>query len=657
MVAGLLALAIVGASVVGFILVDEVKKADDRRAAGGPVLVLHGRLEAALVDAVGRVVGTAGSIGAEVDPPPPSFDSMAARVLAPTTPVLALAVPRNGGVVVGATARAANEPGLATGEDLNRDPALRSVLARARDAGSVQSSGRVDIAGQPYALIAQPLYDPAGTYRTTAQLRAGLTGYVLGLVDLRRTLATAAQGTGLVAALRDDAGHAAVVTGAAGPEPFRPRDVRLAGRTWQLQLTSTTRFGSGARLPWAVLAGGLLLAAAVAVASREILRRGRVMAHAAEARSRELELVAETGPLLQQSLELAELVPAFAVKLSDDFQLDAVAVTLIEGERAVEVFSLGTWIHSGETLTLPLQRSGRKVGDLRVRSRRAFDVSGRAALRTVAELLAAALGNVQLFAREQETVRQLRDLDRMKNDFVSTITHELRTMVTAIAGFADLLDQRWDVLTESQQRDFVGRITRNSASLRQLVDDMLEFSRAERLMLALEPVAVDLGDAVAALVEQMSSLLTDHHVRLALATDVEAVVDPRALERIIANLLSNAAKYAPADTEVTVAVDRNGTMARLAVSDQGPGIPVEERDRVFARFYRGDNTVTRETRGAGVGLAVVRELVERLGGDVAIEDADGGGARIVVLLPVPHPSTDRLQLIDVSQGESDDRSS
>jgi signal transduction histidine kinase len=543
------------------------------------------------------------------------------------------------------------------GIDLAGDPSLRPVLARARDQAAARSLGRFEVGSRAYALIAQPIYDPNKAYRTVADLRAGLLGYVVGLVDLQRALQSATRGTDVIAQLRDADGTTLVATADPGVQSITPRDVRFAGTTWRLELTSTNRFGGGARLPWLVAAMGLLLAAGVAGTVAAMIRRGRAMRHAADARSRELQLVAETGPLLQQSLELADLVPAFAVKVADDFDLDAVAVTLIEGDQPVEVFSLGTWTSAGEIITLPLQRGGREVGQLRLRARRSLDAASLAALRAVAELLAAALGNVRLFGQEQETVRRLREVDRMKNDFVSTVTHEVRTMVTAIAGFADLLDQRWEALTEEQRHDFIGRISRNSASLRQLVDDMLEFSRADRLTSSLVATTVNLAEAVGGLAEQMSSLLDRHVVRLDLAPDVVADVDPRALERIVANLLSNAGKYAPAGSTVTVAVDREDGMARIAVSDEGPGIPAEERERVFARFYRGVATAGTQTRGAGVGLAVVRELVERLGGSARIETADGGGARFVILLPVPKSATQHRHLIDVSQGDTDDHSS
>ena len=112
-----------------------------------------------------------------------------------------------------------------------------------------------------------------------------------------------------------------------------------------------------------------------------------------------------------------------------------------------------------------------------------------------------------------------------------------------------------------------------------------------------------------------------------------AFTDPDAVERILGNFLSNAAKYSPPGTTITVAVEPSGSRALLAVSDQGPGIPADERTRVFTRFYRSETEATHRTRGAGIGLAIVKEFADRLNASVAVESAAGGGARFVALFP------------------------
>ena len=147
------------------------------------------------------------------------------------------------------------------------------------------------------------------------------------------------------------------------------------------------------------------------------------------------------------------------------------------------------------------------------------------------------------------------------------------------------------------------------------------------------PRVVSLSDLVQQTAEQLASLLDQHHLTLDIQPDVIAFTDPDAVERILGNFLSNAAKYSPPGTTITVTVEPSGARACLAVSDEGPGIPADERTRIFTRFYRSETEATHRTRGAGIGLAVVKEFADRLNASVSVDSADGGGARFVALFP------------------------
>jgi two-component system, OmpR family, sensor histidine kinase KdpD len=153
---------------------------------------------------------------------------------------------------------------------------------------------------------------------------------------------------------------------------------------------------------------------------------------------------------------------------------------------------------------------------------------------------------------------------------------------------------------------------------------------------------VALDEVVGLLVDSMSPLVADHEIVLDAPEMVTAHVDPVAVERILANLLSNAGKYSPAGSTVTVGVRKVGDRARLSVADQGPGIPEEERRRVFVRFYRLSNPETIRTRGAGIGLAILRDFAERSGALVGIGDAPSGGALITVDFPTSPPTEQDL---------------
>jgi signal transduction histidine kinase len=135
-------------------------------------------------------------------------------------------------------------------------------------------------------------------------------------------------------------------------------------------------------------------------------------------------------------------------------------------------------------------------------------------------------------------------------------------------------------------------------------------------------------------------------------SEVTAWADPIAVERILANLLSNAGKYSPGGTTVTVTVEHRGNRARLTVADQGPGIPVEERRRVFVRFYRLSNAETVRTRGAGIGLSILHDFAEHSGAIVTIDDAPGGGARIAIDFPTTPTDGDAATPEAIAGGRS-----
>jgi signal transduction histidine kinase len=555
--------------------------------------------------------------------------------------------------------RSAFPPGagaLVPGRNLGDTPEGRRVLDLARDDGkaAVSAGGTGVVPGPPAALIAYPEYGPGGVPPTTAERRARLQGYLVAALTPQPVVETS---------LTSDLLRVTAVTVADGPfvffgspaagSPRRAvveRTVPVANRTW----TVTAWAGPGA-LPTRPPRWALALAIAALVASLGavalLVRRARRAAEAREgARAEEVRLIADAGPLLQQSLDLGELLPDFAVALALQFDLDRLGVSVVNDEgQAVETFAIGptptagrrifevtpstSEMPPGQDFALPLQRTGRTVGSLRARGRRPLDQNQIRSLRAVADLLAAALGNAQLYSREQETVRRLRDLDRLKLSFLSTVSHELRTAVAAIEGFGSLLVEHWPTLSDEQRREFIDRIARNAASLKRLVDDLLDFARLERHALSVSPRVVSLSELVQQTVEQLASLLEQHHITLDIAPDVRAFTDPDAVERILGNFLSNAAKYAPPNSTITVKVAPAGPRALLAVSDEGPGIPPDERTRVFTRFYRSDTEATHRTRGAGIGLAVVKEFADRLNATVAVESAEGGGARFVAFFP------------------------
>jgi signal transduction histidine kinase len=549
----------------------------------------------------------------------------------------------------------ANSDVLPVGLDVAALSTNRTALDLARDDGmpGVAEPQKGAFAGPPAALIAYPLFGAPQIPATTATRRAQVQGYLVALINPKAVVENSLTQDALrttAVAINDGPFEFFASPNASSARSIVEKSVPIANRTW----TVTAGAGPSA-LPerpswWALaLAGAAVIACLIALIA--LLRRaGRASRARETARAAEVRLIADAGPLLQQSLDLGELLPDFAVQLAQQFDLDRLGVaTANEEGELIDTFSIGPApaagrsvvqvtpttreLEAGEEFVFPLQRTGRTVGALRVRSRRTLERPQINSLRAVADLLAAALGNAQLYLREQETVRKLRELDIEKLSFLSTVSHELRTAVAAIEGFGSLLVEHWQTLSDEQRREFIDRIARNSGSLKNLVDDLLDFARLERHALTVAPRLVSLSDLTTQTVEQLASLLEQHRLQLDIRPDVIAFTDPDAVERILGNFLSNAAKYAPPDTTITVTVEPSGSRALLAVSDQGSGIPAEERTRVFTRFYRSETEATHRTRGAGIGLAIVKEFADRLNASVAVDSAEGGGARFVALFP------------------------
>jgi signal transduction histidine kinase len=506
--------------------------------------------------------------------------------------------------------------------------------------------------------VAVPVY--GGPALSTADRRTALTAWVVALVDPQAVLARVVPGDAR-AALR--VGGVAVTAETGRGRLAVESTADLAGQPVQLVVTPHVDGGAGA-LAWTVL----LLALAGAAGSLLVGARAAQQVSAAEeatgALEREARTVAELGPLLQQSLDLAEVLPAVAVRLSDEFALDAFAVELLsEHGTLVDVFAIGRRRTESDPpavilgtegapanveVALPLLRAGRTIGRLRLVAREALTATQIDGLRGAADLIAVATYNVELYEREQATVRRLQELDRLKDAFLGTISHELRTPITAIGGFVRMLNERWDDLSEEQRRDFLVRVGRNSASLGLLVDDLLDFARLERQALSTTPTPTPLDTVVASFVAQVVPALGDHPVETDLTPDVLALADPRALERVLANLLTNAAKFSPAGSPIEVGLRSGESHAVLTVSDHGPGIAPEDRLRVFTRFYRGESQAARSTRGAGIGLAVVHELVTQMGGTIEVRGREPSGTTMVVRLPLatPVPPEQRAQADD-----------
>jgi two-component system, OmpR family, sensor kinase len=247
----------------------------------------------------------------------------------------------------------------------------------------------------------------------------------------------------------------------------------------------------------------------------------------------------------------------------------------------------------------------------------------------------------------RDEVRMLADsfnlmLDRLEDAFArqrafaSDASHELRTPLTVIQGMGKTLVHRGAELDDETRAELMARMNRNADSLADIIDRLLDFSQLDAGRLELRPEPFDLGELVRRSVDRLASLFGDREVSLEVDEGLVVVADPRLIERVLDNLASNAAKHTLDTAHVTVsasALDGTG-VARVAVSDDGPGIPPADLAHLGERFYRGSDVIARRTRGAGLGLAFARQVVELHGEELLIESELGRGSTFSFRLPL-----------------------
>ncbi len=228
----------------------------------------------------------------------------------------------------------------------------------------------------------------------------------------------------------------------------------------------------------------------------------------------------------------------------------------------------------------------------------------------------------------------LENADRIKTDFVKHVSYELRSPLTNIIGFAQLLTDTDVGPLNPKQREYLGYIAGSSSALLAIINDILDLSSVDAGVMELDLALVDVREAVAGAVEGVRDRLSEHEVGLEVdvAPDTGSfLADPRRVRQILFNLISNAIGFSSAGKAVRVFARRDGPTIEFRVEDQGRGIPADQLDRVFDRFET--RTAGTRHRGAGLGLSIVRSFVELHGGKVLIQSAQGRGTSVVVRLP------------------------
>jgi len=239
------------------------------------------------------------------------------------------------------------------------------------------------------------------------------------------------------------------------------------------------------------------------------------------------------------------------------------------------------------------------------------------------------LGVVAVF----HDVTEIRRLEGMRRDFVANVSHELKTPLTAIRGFAETL--RASEVPEAQRHAFLEVILRHAERLARLIDDILELSRVEGRQQPFVAAEVDVARVATLLLRDLAPQFEARQLRAVVVPEARGVAfaDRRAVEQILGNLLENAAKYTEPGGRIEVRVGEAGDEVRIEVADTGIGIPAEDLPRIFERFYRVDKARSRDLGGTGLGLAIVKHLAQAQGGEVSVRSRPGEGSTFTVVLP------------------------
>ena len=232
-----------------------------------------------------------------------------------------------------------------------------------------------------------------------------------------------------------------------------------------------------------------------------------------------------------------------------------------------------------------------------------------------------------------QDITYLKQIDRLKNEFVHTVSHDLRSPLTAILGYVDLLDRVGPV--NEQQREFIHRVQNSVQSITSLVNDLLELGRIEAGF-DVQKEVVPLEGIIRFALETLSNQISEKklNLHLNLPMDIPQMRgNPIRLRQMLDNLLGNAVKYTPEGGEVTIDVEAQNDQVILRISDTGPGIPPNDQSHIFEKFYRASN-VPKGVGGSGLGLAIVKSIVENHQGRIWVDSTLGVGSVFTVVLPL-----------------------
>lgn len=567
----------------------------------------------------------------------------------------------------------------AIGFDMYTESVRRAAMALARDSGAPAASGRVilvqeiDSDKQAGFLIYVPVYRNGETPATVTERRNALRGFIYSPFragDLMSGILGTTQYSVLDIEIYDGAdlepNNLLYRSNPTGNSPDKPRfrtttTLNIAGRPWSISFTSRPdiELASGRSLVPYIGFGGLLI-------SVVLFGLTRAQARARDAAERAAASLLQSEQALRESKERFQAFmnhsPAAAWISDEDGLIIYVNQTYtrlfklptldLVGKNASDIYPrefAKTYIENIRKVAQTQEvleaiesapRPDGLLGEFLVYKFPITDASGQSLVGGVAiditERKRAEEEREQLLAREQEARNAAETANCIKDEFLATLSHELRTPLNSMLGWTQLLRTRkFDEVTTARALETIGR---NTKALAQLIEDLLDVSRIMTRKLHLDQRTVKLTSVIDAAGEAVRSAAEAKDIQIKMAFDplVEPVFgDSMRLQQIVWNLLSNAIKFTPNGGQVEVRLEREAGTAKVTIADNGQGISSNFLPYIFDRFRQADGTITRSHGGLGLGLAIVRHLVDLHGGSVFAESPGvGQGAKFIVKLPL-----------------------
>ncbi len=302
---------------------------------------------------------------------------------------------------------------------------------------------------------------------------------------------------------------------------------------------------------------------------------------------------------------------------------------MVEGITAVDAFD---GIPAAIQLSVPIKMDGEITGLITLKSEQSnsLTVEDIEFVERLADRAAVAIKNARLYA-------DIHAANQAKSDFVSLVTHELRLPMTSIKGYTDLMMSGMVGELNDQQNQFMEVVKRNLDRMSALIRDLGDINRVESGRMAFEFESVDLGEVIGDVAESLREAVDGRQQTLSVSISDNfplIYADPTRVSQVVTNLVSNAHKYTPDEGDIRVEVVENGRMATISIIDNGLGISQENQEKLFTQFFRAEDREVREQTGWGLGLSIVKKMVEAQDGEINFESELGKGSTFTFTVPL-----------------------